>query len=476
MSTPEQGATAAERSAGTASQGGGHAGHAAGHGHGHGHAPVHLPPGEVRRARILLAAIVVPLLLATIAGMVALWPKGESIAGSIPMTASGLSFETARITDVPGTPGAEVTAELLTGDGAGVEVPVSVGEDVLREPVPVGAQILVLFEADRLDAGASFTFIDYKRDVPLIWLAVAYVLLVALVARWRGLAAVVGLAASLAVIGLFVLPALMTGVSPLLVALVGSSAMMFVSVYLAHGISIRTTTALLGTFVGLAVTTVLAIASAAGANLLGTGSEEGYQVMSTFPEISMRALLVCGFVIAGLGALNDVTITQASAVWELHASDPTVPRRRVFLRAMRIGRDHIASTVYTLAFAYVGTALPMLMIASIYDRSPTQLITSASIAEELVRTLVSSIGLVLAIPVTTAISASLVRTSDRDERGHGVVIAAGGATAVVAAPASGDGDPAATAEPEPEPEGDRAHPPMQRRRDRRLRGSGTMGE
>ncbi len=463
MSTPERGATA---------DGGGTAVEPAGH-VGHGHGPVRLPAGEVRRARILLAAIVVPLLLATIAGMVALWPKGESIAGSIPMTASGLSFETARITDVPGTPGAEVTAELLTGEGAGVEVPVSVGEDVLREPIPVGAPILVLFEADRLDAGASFTFIDYKRDVPLIWLAVAYVLLVALVARWRGLAAVVGLAASLAVIGLFVLPALMTGVSPLLVALVGSSAMMFVSVYLAHGISIRTTTALLGTFVGLAVTTVLAIASATGANLLGTGSEEGYQVMSTFPEISMRALLVCGFVIAGLGALNDVTITQASAVWELHASDPTVPRRRVFLRAMRIGRDHIASTVYTLAFAYVGTALPMLMIASIYDRSPTQLITSASIAEELVRTLVSSIGLVLAIPVTTAISASLVRTSNRDERGHGVVVAAGGATAVVPASAQAPLSPSGAPDPHAA-EGDETHPPVERRRDRRLRGSGTM--
>ncbi|WP_284249793.1 YibE/F family protein [Litorihabitans aurantiacus] len=442
-----------------------------------------LPARELRRARIMLAAIVVPLLLGTIAGLVALWPKGESIAGSIPMTASGLSFETARITDVPGTPGAEVVAELLTGDGAGVEVPVSVGEDVLREPIPVGAEILVLFQADQLEAGASFTLVDYKREVPLIWLAVAYVALVALVARWRGLAAVVGLSASLAVIGLFVLPALMEGVSPLLVALVGSSAMMFVSVYLAHGVSIRTTTALLGTFVGLAVTTVLAIASAAGSNLLGTGSEEGYQVMSTFPEISMRALLVCGFVIAGLGALNDVTITQASAVWELHASDPTVPRRRVFLRAMRIGRDHIASTVYTLAFAYVGTALPMLMIASIYDRSPVQLITSSSIAEELVRTLVSSIGLVLAIPVTTAIAAALVRTSRRDERQlGGVVIAAGGGTAVVAAatPSGSAGsapDPAAGSEAS-SGDGERepgAGAPL-RRRDLRERRSGTMEE
>ncbi|PWD49504.1 YibE/F family protein [Serinibacter arcticus] len=448
--------------------------------HEHGHGPVHLPAGEVRRARLLLTAIVVPLLLATIVGLALLWPKGDSLAGSIPMTAPGVSFEEARILAVPGTEGAEVTAELLTGEGAGLEVAVGVPPDVLAEPIPVGARIVVLFQPGGLESGAAFTFIDYQRQIPLIWLAVAYVALVAVVARWRGLAAVVGLAVSLGVIGLFVLPALMSGTNPLLVAIVGSSAMMFVSLYLAHGVSIRTTTALLGTFVGLAVTAVLAIVSASGAHLLGTGSEEGYQVMTTFPEMSMRALLVCGFVIAGLGALNDVTITQASAVWELHASDPTVPRRRVFLRAMRIGRDHIASTVYTLAFAYVGTALPMLMIASVYDRSPVQLITSATIAEELVRTLVSSIGLVLAIPVTTAIAAVLVRTSRRDERQH-VVVAAGPATAAVPVaqgptPAVGP-DPAPvpdqTPAPDPTPAVDPDGPP---RRDRRSLRSGTMEE
>lgn len=382
-----------------------------GHAHvGHSHGPVTLPPGETKRVRLILASIVLPILVVTLIGLIALWPRGDTIAGSIPMTAPGVSFETARIVDVPLTPGAEITAELLTGEGQGIEVPVAVAPEVLLEPIKVGTKIKVMFSAAGLADGSAFTFVEYVRDVPLLLLAAAYVALVAVVARWRGLAAVVGLAAALGVIGLFVLPALMSGTSPLLVALVGSSAMMFVSVYLAHGISIRTTTALIGTFVGLAVTTVLALWMASSANLLGTGSDEAFQLMGYFPEMSLRALLVCGFVIAGLGALNDVTITQASAVWELHASDPSAPRRQVFLRAMRIGRDHIASTVYTLAFAYIGTALPLLMVASIYDRSPGELLTAGVIAEEIVRTLVSSIGLVLAIPVTTAIAALLVRT------------------------------------------------------------------
>lgn len=387
--------------------------HSRSHSHAHSHAQsaVRLPETERRRARWLLGALVLPLLAATIVGLAVLWPRGEPIAGTLPMTVPGVSFETARITAVPAVAGAELQAELLTGEGAGTVVPVNAGPEVMDQPVRVGSKIRVVYDPEAAHLGASFSFVDYERTVPLAWLAIAYVALVALVARWRGVAAVAGLGLSLVVIGVFVLPALMAGTSPLWVALVGSSAMMFVSVYLAHGVSIRTTTALLGTFVGLAITTVLAVWSASATGLLGTGSEEGYLVAGTFPGTSLRALLVCGFVIAGLGALNDVTITQASAVWELHAADPGAPRRRVFARAMRIGRDHIASTVYTLAFAYVGTALPLLLVSAIYDRRVIDLLTSASLAEEIVRTLVSSIGLVLAIPVTTAIAAALVRTS-----------------------------------------------------------------
>ena len=127
------------------------------------------------------------------------------------------------------------------------------------------------------------------------------------------------------------------------------------------------------------------------------------------PGLSLRALLTCGMVVAGLGVLNDVTITQASSVWELHAANPSLGRARLFTGGMRIGRDHIASTVYTLAFAYAGTALPLILAASLIDRGVSETMLSGEIAEEIVRTLVSSIGLVLAIPATTAIAALLCR-------------------------------------------------------------------
>ena len=370
-----------------------------------------LRPAEARRARVILTAIVVPLLLATVAGLVWLWPRGESPVGSLPLTGEGMSIETARIVEITGTPGEEVRAELLTGSGEGQTIPVQMPPEVLENGASVGDDVRLMFTPQAMGSGSPYVFWDFQRTVPIAWLAVLYIGVVLIVARWRGLGAIAGLGASLAVVVVFMLPALMLGQPPLAVALIGSSAMMFFAVYLAHGISIRTTTALLGTFAGLAATTGLAMWGTRAANLTGTTSETAMLLGGTFPGLRLQDLLLCGIVIAGLGALNDVTITQASAVWELHATDPTTPRRRLWLRGMRIGRDHIASTVYTLAFAYVGTALPVLLMAAAMDRAFLDTLMSGEIAEEIVRTLVSSIGLVLAIPVTTAIAAALVRTS-----------------------------------------------------------------
>ncbi len=379
--------------------------------HTHVHGEPDLAPAEARRARIVLAALVVPIILATLAGLVWLWPTGESPVGSRQLLAEGMTVETAEVVEVTGEPGGEVRAELLTGVGKGQVIPVQVPPEVLDNGTDVGDRMRLLFSASGLGSGSPYIFWDFERTVPVAWLAVLYALVVLVVARWRGLAAMAGLAASLAVVVVFVLPALMTGAPPLLVALVGSSAMMFFSVYLAHGISIRTTTAILGTFIGLAVTTGLATWGTRAANLTGTTSETALMLSGTFPGLRLQDLLLCGIVIAGLGVLNDVTITQASAVWELHAADQAMPRRRLWLGGMRIGRDHIASTVYTLAFAYVGTALPVLLMAASYDRAFVDTLMAGEIAEEIVRTLVSSVGLVLAIPATTAIAAALVRVS-----------------------------------------------------------------
>jgi len=137
-------------------------------------------------------------------------------------------------------------------------------------------------------------------------------------------------------------------------------------------------------------------------------------------------MVLCGIILAGLGVLNDVTVTQASAVWELRAARPDLSWRQLYTRAMRIGRDHIASTVYTIAFAYVGAALPLLMVVSLYDASLGVTLTSAEIAEEVVRSLVGSIGLVLAVPLTTLIGVLVVAGDSIEPRDS--VVSAGAAS------------------------------------------------
>lgn len=380
--------------------------------HGHGHR-VELTPAGSRRARLLLAAIVLPVVVLTLWGLVRLWPSGDTALGSLPVTEAGVSYVTGTVVEVTGDVGEEVRLRL---DGETTVVPVQAPPEVLADGVEPGARMRVLFIPEAMGAGSPYVYVDYVRDVPVLILAALYALVVVLVARWRGLAAILGLTVSLGLVAVFVLPAILDGAPPLLVALVGSSAMMFAAVYLAHGVSIRTTTALVGTIAGLVVTTLLAAWGTDAAHLSGTTTDGAWELTTLVPGLSLRALLLCGMVIAGLGALNDVTITQASAVWELHATDPTAGPRAVFRRAMRIGRDHIASTVYTLAFAYVGAALPTLLLVALYDRALVETLTAGEIAEEVVRTLVSSVGLVLAIPITTAIGAALVRSTARAER------------------------------------------------------------
>jgi len=122
-------------------------------------------------------------------------------------------------------------------------------------------------------------------------------------------------------------------------------------------------------------------------------------------------VVICGVIVAGLGVLNDVTITQASAVWELADSDPD--QKRLFSKAMRIGRDHIASTVYTIAFATAGASLPVLLLIAIYNRPLFEVLQTESFAAELIRTMVGSIGLILAVPLTTAVGVAVVRASGK---------------------------------------------------------------
>ena len=397
--------------------------HEHGHGHGHGHGGPALPAASARRARVLLVAVLAPVVLLTGLGAWWLWPDPDARPPQFATDGPGVTYVRADVVDVHperadlGSTGADqATVRLADGEEVGMHVPpeyvpeLAVGDTVRVARIEVAA---VAFDpaADPTATTTQHVFVDFVRGPPMALLAAAFALLVVLVARWRGLAALVGMGVGLAVVAGFALPALLQGRPAVPVALVTSVAIMFAVLYLAHGVSVRTSTALVGTLVGLVATAGIAAWAGGAAHLTGLSGEYALDLMSVAPEVRLRAVLVCGMVLAGLGVLNDVTITQASAVWELHAARPGRPWHALFSQGMRIGRDHIASTVYTIVFAYVGAALPLVLLVSLSDRDLLGLLTSGEIAEEVVRTLVGSIGLVLAIPVTTALAATFVRLS-----------------------------------------------------------------
>lgn len=388
-------------------------------------------PRRLDRTSAVLVALVVPLVLATVAGLVLLRPTGGvHDSGVVDL---GADYPTAVVVSLDDTscagenedrlpdgsipeavPCLLVTARVTAGAGVGDQVQVWAPAGVAADQAPVGTRLILQhFPATPTD-DELFTWYDFSRSVPLGVLAAAFALVVVLVAGLRGLRALIGLALAFGVIGTWMLPALLDGRDPLTVGLVGSAAIMVVVLYLAHGLSRRTTTALLGTMAGLAVTAALGAVAARAAHLTGVATEDAYRLAQLTGQLdgtALRGLFLCGVVLAGLGVLNDVTITQASAVWELRESDPGADRRSLFRRGMRIGRDHIASTVYTIAFAYAGAALPVLLLLEVYRLPLLQTISSGAFAEEITRTLVGSIGLVLAIPLTTAIAALVVSAS-----------------------------------------------------------------
>ncbi|MFE4543119.1 YibE/F family protein [Arthrobacter sp. NPDC056727] len=401
-----------------------------------------------RKANRILAAVLVPLTLLTLAAMAALWPSGsrEGLTLANPYAAApGVTFDTGRIQRVvtesctSGTAGENTAQDSTTQNGAGGgsqctfaftepdkggnPVKVVINPDIAKSHgVKVGDNIryLNLSKAQAAATGAdapaaqgspSYVFVDFVRTMPIILLAILYAVVVVAVARWRGLRALIGLVGAYFVLVSFMLPGLVEGKPPLLLALVGSTVIMIGVLYFAHGFSARTSTALLGTIFGLGITALLAAWATDAANLAGVGSHDAATLVNISDRISISGIILCGLIISGLGVLNDVTITQSSAVWELYELAPNTSARKLFSSAMRIGRDHIASTVYTIAFAYAGAALPILIIVMLYNRPLGEALTSAELSEEVIRTLVGSIGLVLAIPVTTLIAVLVVKAT-----------------------------------------------------------------
>jgi len=401
------------------------------HSHAHSHSLRGPSPLGPVAAKIVVGLLIV-IGLAVLIGAAVLWPSQQKADIPLPFqNAEGgaVTTEAGHVvssTLAPcGSPsaGAVLTADPVPGDTQGntaqcVQTLVAIdsgpntGASTLLEfSGGPGQPSLVAGDDVRLsrqvDAGGatSYAFYDYSRGWPLAALAAAFALVVVAVARWRGLRAMVGIVIAFAVLMIFLLPALRDGAPAIPVALVGSAAILYAVLYLAHGVSLRTSAALLGTLTSLLLAAFLSWGAIEVAHLTGLSEDQNNEVAAYLGNVSITGLLLAGFIIGSLGVLNDVTVTQASTAFELAEFESN--RRAIFTGAMRVGRDHIASTVYTLVLAYAGSALPLLLLFSVANRELADVLTSESVAIEVARSAVGGIALALSVPLTTAIAAVL---------------------------------------------------------------------
>lgn len=270
---------------------------------------------------------------------------------------------------------------------------------------PRAGQRVLIILAQQPDGQVVPFLADRVRLTPLALLAALFVAVTLGVGRGQGLRALLGLLLSLAAIGGFILPQLLAGRAPLLVTFVGMGALMAVTLYLIQGWNIRTHTAFLALLGCLSVTALLALLWVEVSALTGFGSEETLYLQATGVTLDMRGLLLAGIVIGASGVLDDVVLAQAVSVYEIAEANPALTVREIFRRGMKIGNAHLASMVNTLVLAYASTALPLIILFALYTEPWYLTLNREFIAEEVVRTLVGSLGLLLAVPLTTAIAA-----------------------------------------------------------------------
>ena len=299
--------------------------------------------------------------------------------------------------------------EILTGQHAGEAVPVDYGTQNLGSSAMLyqpDDQVEVLHTV-RPDGSDSFTITGPNRWGPLLTLLLLFVVVIVAVSRWKGVRSLVGLCVSLYVITQFILPMILSGADAVLVTIIGAFALLSVTEYLIYGWTAKTHAAVLGILISLIITGALAVIFVNATRLTGYGAEEVSYLQTSGATIDPRGLLLAGIIIGALGVLDDVTISQASSVFELSGANPTLGVRELYRRAMNIGRDHIASTVNTLVLAYVGASLPLFLLFAIYPQPFGQIINLEFVTEEVMRTLIGSLGLVMAVPITTVLAGIL---------------------------------------------------------------------
>lgn len=372
----------------------------------------------------VLIGSVIAIALGTLIGLIALWPHDRDAPQSSSTSAPTIAAEVQRVVDSRCPGPAKQTCRQLIVDVDGRSETLSLGPVATASGVRPGEQIRVSkidlpSGTPGLERVEPYTFagIDRHRSVVLLALALAALALVAL--RWRGLLAVIGVGLSVLLLTTFVVPALLAGRPAILVALIGSLAVMFVTLVLTNGVGAQTLAAALGISATLLLTSVLAMLASNFATLDGKVSEVSGALTVDNPDLSLQGIVIAGMVIGALGVLADTAVTQASAVMALRRANPRLHARALYRSALTVGRDHLSATIHTLVLAYAGASLPLLLLLNATQTKVTDSLNYQDTAEPIVATVIGCAGLIAAVPLTTGLSALLISRVPAGSLPHG---------------------------------------------------------
>ncbi len=301
--------------------------------------------------------------------------------------------------------------KVLSGQIKGEHIEVETGTTPTAQQIEykVGNHLQIAV-SENLDGSPAYYISDFVRNTALTLLFGLFIVIAILIGLRKGFFSLLSMALSFIVLFLWVLPQIQRGSDPVLVSILASIIIVPVTFYFSHGFEKRTTVAIFGTFIALIITGILSMLFVQAAHLTGSASEDALFLQSLGDiQYNLQGLLLAGIIIGTLGVLDDITVSQTSIVYQLHDLKPDLHFSELFLRSIQIGKDHIASMINTLVLVYTGASLPLLLLFMNNPRPFNELISFEPVATEIVRTLVGSIGLILAVPITTFLASWFVK-------------------------------------------------------------------
>jgi uncharacterized membrane protein len=268
-------------------------------------------------------------------------------------------------------------------------------------PVREGDQI---FLRGALFGDEEFTIADVSRTRALVLVLIFFIVLVVIIGGMKGVYSLIGLLFTFSVIFIFLVPQILRGASPVVIGIISAAVILIPTLYLSYGLNKKSIAAFSGIIISLLAVGFLANYLVDVLRFTGLSEESMYLDMETAGPINLLGLMVAGIIIAAVGVLDDIAVVQSSVVWSLAEANPEFHGMKLFREAMRVGRDHISAVVNTLVLAYTGASLPLILLLSLQKMSPDYFVSTEIVAEEILRTLVSSSGLMLAVPLTTLIA------------------------------------------------------------------------